>query len=163
MKLILSRMQNFGFEESEMKNVAKETKRFKTEVGYLQFRNAVSSYNTFTIVELLEDQPNQIIRCITPIVYYKNWDDTIFKVGEFFIKRFNKTPQILTANSLTLNRIDLEMGEKLMKEGKESSYKTLTTYECSLFTLEICLDDNLPDDYVCYIYDEQANILASST
>lgn len=158
MKLILSRLHNSSFEESDLK-YEKEARRSKSDVGYLQLRNALSSYTSYTIVELLEDNPNQIIKCITPILNFENWDNVIFNIGDFFIKRFQKTPKIMTVNQKTLNKIDLQINAKLVKEGKESTLHKLSVFDCSHFSLNVCIDESLPDDYISIIFDEQAELV----
>jgi len=155
MKLILSSMYDSDYSESDL-NYEKDTKRTKSDLVYLQLRNALSSYTSYTIVELLEDNPNQIIKCVTPILNFENWDSTIFKIGDFFIKRFQKKPQILTVNQETLNKIDQQLNVKLLKDGQGSIGKKLDTFECSLFSLKICIDEELPNDYISIIFDEQA-------
>lgn len=158
MKVILSKQSNSHFKESELKH-EKDAKRFKTDLGYLQFRNALSSYTSYTIVEVFKDDPNQIIKCTVPILNFENWDNTIFDIGLFFINRFKKTPQILTANQFTLNKMDLYLNDKLKKNGEEKPIPQLGRFECSRFSLNVCIDEGLADNYFCIIFDEQAEII----
>jgi hypothetical protein len=155
MKLIISKLHDSKFEESDL-NYKNETKKIKSDRDYLLFRNAISSYRFYTIVEIDQDDQNQIISLKSPILSIDQWDKTVFDLGEYFISRFSHKPQIITANQNTLNKIDLVMNNKLKAQGLESEWKTLDTFACALFEARVCIDDELGDDYICIIYDEQA-------
>lgn len=159
MKLILSKSDTTKYSQSSL-DYQKETKHLKSDIAYLNLRNSLSSTQSYTIVDIDQDDENQIISLKTPLLIIQNWDKTIFELGEYFLSRFIHKPQILTANQRTLNKIDLAMNDKLKAQGRESEWKTLDTFSCSLFDLRVCIDDELEDDYVSIIYDEQAEIVS---
>lgn len=161
MKLIISRhYEEVGFHESDL-DYKKEIKFLKNDIVYLALRNANSSYNEYMIVELIEDNSNQIIKCITSIQNFENWDKTIFNIGIFFMNRFSKSPQLMTANETTIFKLEQFMNEKLRKKHNDNRFEKLGSFECSKFSLTICIDENLPNDYISIIFDEQAEFIST--
>lgn len=60
-------------------------------------------------------------------------------------------------NQETLNKIDQQINIKFLS--LTSIIKKLDTFECSLFSLKVCIDEDLPNDYISIIFDEQAEFL----
>ena len=87
---------------------------------------------------------------------YNDWDRNIFEASVGFEAEVGHYPNILLANPETLNALDLYMSKKLLSEGRVSEIKSLDKFTCSKFTLQICLDYEIPNHQFAVVYDPDA-------
>jgi len=95
---------------------------------------------------------------------YMVWDDTINEYAEKFYENYNVYPNILEANEFTLNRIDLaaqKHPDRIVNsddggtiETSNIPYEGLSAFIAEKYSLEICLDYDLPDGSFTLIFDE---------
>ncbi len=126
---------------------------------YIMFRNAVSSVNTYSVIETSIEKESNTIAVTFYFNNYPDWDHNIFQFAKYFKKAHAVYPNILLGNERTIETIDLFMSKKLMKEGRESEIKNISRFSTSEFDLEVCIDFDLEDHRFTLVFDSQAEFI----
>jgi len=90
----------------------------------------------------------------------KDWDHEINGAVEIFYNAFSIHPNIMLFNSNMVSRIDILANQK--KENisnsfgdkpEKSKFAPIDTFSSEDYSLEICLDEKIPDKYFVLVYD----------
>jgi len=90
----------------------------------------------------------------------KDWDHEIHGGVQVFYNAFSIHPNIMLFNSNMTSRIDILANHKkenirdyLGEKSENKEFSSIVTFCSEDYSLEICLEENVPDNYFVLIYD----------
>lgn len=100
-----------------------------------------------------------IVRRTYTITGWARWDHDIHQAVEDFRERLGHTPNLLLASEVTHARIDMAARKDniLGPEGElpdDGEYTPLAAFHGADYTLEFCIDDDVPEGRFSLIYDD---------
>lgn len=106
----------------------------------------------------VESGATSIIRRTYVIQTWRNWDHEVNGFAVDFRNRFGMFPNVLLANEVTFNRVDMAAAKENIvgDEGQhpgEAEYVSLEGFNGQGYSLTFALDEKLPDLHVSLIYD----------